>query len=249
MAAEKDFRPHRPYDAPLSIDDIRLVHSVTDPSTGETKEVIVDSMEFRPRAVRAAESDDKAHIRIPAGKSYPIFEDGVQMGKTEVKDETQILDGYRLQMVRYIPGLNVEIKSVQKSHDEKAFEEPYHDDDTLLIQTEEETFVPPLTTTPMPASVIDELRNKYSRFRTRHDEEYLQAWAEKARRREVAMERRERTMRTPLTELRDRRVLVSREAEAERELSDDVLAKIGEAMARSEMKRRQAETLRKELAA
>jgi large subunit ribosomal protein L24 len=247
MAAEKDYRPHRPYDAPLPIDDIRLVHSITDPATGETKEVIVDSMEFRPRAVRAADSDDKAYIRIPAGKTYPIFEDGVQTGETEVRDETQVLEGYRLRMVRYIPGLDVEINSVEKSRDEDAFEEPYNDDDTLLIQTEEETFVPPLTTTPMPASVIDELRNKYSRFRTRHEDEYLQARADQVREKEVAMEKRERMMRTPLTELSDRRAKVSREIEDERELGEDVLAKIGEAMVRSEMKRAEAWRQRREV--
>ena len=45
--------------------------------------------------------------------------------------------------------------------------------DTLRKQTEEETFLPTLLGPPMPMDVIDELRNRFGKHRTRHDEEYI----------------------------------------------------------------------------
>lgn len=45
--------------------------------------------------------------------------------------------------------------------------------DTSRVDVEASTFVASLGEPPMPSTVIDELRNKYSKFRTRHDPEYL----------------------------------------------------------------------------
>jgi large subunit ribosomal protein L24 len=231
MAAEKDYRPIRPYDAPLKMDDVRLVHSVTDPKTGETREVIVDSMEARRRIVVGTEDNS---VRVQAGKSLPIYEDGKVVAYTEAKDHAYRLRGYKQETVRIIPGLETEIVKVvdERALEDEAYEEPYYDDDTLLITVEEETFVPPLTTTPMPGSVIDELRSKYSKLRTRHDDEYLEARAEKDIEKEVVMEKRERLMRTPQQELRERRDALIKEEVEKRELSGNALLKIGKAMAK-----------------
>ena len=49
-----------------------------------------------------------------------------------------------------------------------------NDSDTLRITVDDVTFIPTLTRPPMPPSVLDELRNKYSKFRDRHDPEYLE---------------------------------------------------------------------------
>ncbi|KAK3050454.1 hypothetical protein LTR09_008365 [Extremus antarcticus] len=103
-----------------------------------------------------------------------------------------------------------------------------HDDDTPRITVDEMTFRPYLLYPPMPTSVIDELRNKYSKFRTRHTWEYEQ-------KREADAERDERrsqlgkTMRTPLQELAELRV--RQKAAEDRQLSDEQLEKIGEVMA------------------
>ena len=70
---------------------------------------------------------------------------------------------------RIIPGLEVEVPWPKE-------EEPEHEDtdsDTLRMTVDERTFEPVLNELPMPASVIDELRGKYSRFRTRHEPEYI----------------------------------------------------------------------------
>ncbi|KAJ5550627.1 hypothetical protein N7535_001428 [Penicillium sp. DV-2018c] len=72
---------------------------------------------------------------------------------------------------RYVSGMDIEIPWPLE-------EEPVIKDgemDTTRMAAETVTFTPTLAQPPMPSSVIDELRNKYSRFRTRHDPEYLKA--------------------------------------------------------------------------
>lgn len=55
--------------------------------------------------------------------------------------------------------------------------------DTLRFEVEDKTWIPTLLRAPMPASVVDELRNKYSRYRTRHEPAYQAALDEKQRER------------------------------------------------------------------
>jgi len=70
---------------------------------------------------------------------------------------------------RYIAGLDIEIPW--------PAEEPPHAEvaecDTRGNEVADVSWVPSMDETPFPSSVIDELRNKYSRFRTRHDPEYV----------------------------------------------------------------------------
>jgi large subunit ribosomal protein L24 len=133
---------------------------------------------------------------------------------------------------RYIPLTERRINTFKaKKDDDDEVDDPYNDDDTLLIQTEEPTFIPPLTSTPMPSSVIDELRGKYSAFRIRHTDEYLEDKAKTLQKSERRMQTMERGMKTPMAELRERRKQLAQEEEMKRELSDEVLSKIGMAMA------------------
>lgn len=108
-----------------------------------------------------------------------------------------------------------------------------HPDDTLRISVEEETFRPYLMNPPMPLSVVDELRSKYSKFRTRHDWEFVQ----KMEARDAREEKRKgliKTVRTPLQELADMRA--KQKAAAERELTDEQMAKIGEVISNERSK-------------
>ncbi len=132
----------------------------------------------------------------------------------------------RKNWTRFIPGLNVVIpwpKIEAKQHKD-------YDSDTLRIDVEARTFVPTLLKPPMPLTVIDELRNKYSIFRTRHDEEYIQKKMqedeEKEAKKRMAME-----MMTPLKEQRkvERKLL---RAKGRPKLTEEMLAKIGEVMAK-----------------
>ncbi|KXT10040.1 hypothetical protein AC579_8657 [Pseudocercospora musae] len=104
-----------------------------------------------------------------------------------------------------------------------------YDDDTVRMIVEERTFRPNLISPPMPLSVIDELRGRYSRFRTRHEYEYVQK-KEAQDAKEEARKGLIKTMRTPLQELAELRERKKKE-EGERELTDEQLARIGEVIA------------------
>jgi large subunit ribosomal protein L24 len=120
-------------------------------------------------------------------------------------------------------------------------EEEDHEDDTLRISVEEETFRPHLMFPPMPTSVIDELRSKYSKFRTRHDIEFVQKMEAK----DAREEKRKgliKTVRTPLQELADMRA--KQKAAAERQLTDEQLAKIGEVISAERVKAMQGLSLK-----
>lgn len=136
-------------------------------------------------------------------------------------------DGHKYE--RYIPGTNTVIPWPVAAETE----EQSYDADTAIISVEETSFRPYLLAAPMPVSVIDELRGKYSKHRTRHDADYVeQKEAEVAR-----MGRRKglgKTMRTPLQELAE--VRAKQKKAAERELSDAQLAKIGEVIEREQTK-------------
>ncbi|KAF7186372.1 hypothetical protein HII31_12303 [Pseudocercospora fuligena] len=111
---------------------------------------------------------------------------------------------------------------------EKGGDPPDYDDDTVRMSVEERTFRPNLIRSPMPLSVIDELRGRYSRFRTRHEYEYVQ----KKEAEDAKVEARKgliKNMRTPLQELAELRE--RKKKEEERELSDEQLARIGEVIA------------------
>lgn len=130
---------------------------------------------------------------------------------------------------RFIPGTNTVIPWPETSEQEDI----EYDTDTPRMTVEDRTFRPYLLAAPMPISVIDELRNKYSKFRTRHDAEYVEKKEAEAER----VEKRKdlgKTMRTPLQELAELRA--RQKKEAERELSDEQLAKIGEVIEREEKK-------------
>lgn len=56
--------------------------------------------------------------------------------------------------------------------EDKSSETQDRDADTLGFEVSKESFHPTLLSAPMPETVIDELRNQYSSFRTHHTEEY-----------------------------------------------------------------------------
>ncbi|KAL1884314.1 hypothetical protein VTK73DRAFT_8 [Phialemonium thermophilum] len=128
---------------------------------------------------------------------------------------------------RIIPGLNIEIPWPEE--EPEKFQD--YAVDSLRIDVEEKTFVPTLLRPPMPDTVINELRNQYSKFRTRHTDEYIVRKeleeAEKRARHETV-----KIMRTPLQEYNvQQREL--RRSRGQPELSDEMLEKIGEVMARN----------------
>lgn len=126
---------------------------------------------------------------------------------------------------RMIPGLNIKIPWPHK-------EPKQHKDgpsDTLRMEVEQRSFVPTLLRPPMPSSVIDELRNKYSKFRTRHDPEFI----ELKEKEEAEIQEKKlliKKMRTPLSEA-NRKARKERKAKGKGKLTKPMLEKIGEVIA------------------
>lgn len=132
---------------------------------------------------------------------------------------------------RLVPGLNVKIPWPPKT--EPVYQD--HDIDTLRIDVEERTFVPTLLRPPMPEAVIDELRNKYSKFRTRHTPEYIakieqQEAEKKARKKSVD------SMLLPLQQY-NRKLREIRRERGQPALTDEMLEKIGAVIVRNKERR------------
>jgi large subunit ribosomal protein L24 len=126
---------------------------------------------------------------------------------------------------RIIPGLNISVpwpKVEPKEHKDYAV-------DTLRVDVETKTFVPTLLRPPMPSTVIDELRNKYSIFRTRHEPEYIAAKTKEDELKEQKKKLAEE-MRTPLKEI-NRKLRKMRKAKGKGELTLDMLEKLGQIIA------------------
>ncbi|KAL7269593.1 hypothetical protein RUND412_007731 [Rhizina undulata] len=137
---------------------------------------------------------------------------------------------------RYIAGTNTVIpwpKSEPKTHQDQPA-------DTRIMDVETVTYVPTLLKPPFPVEVMDELRGKYSRFRTRHDDEYVER---KTKEEEEKRRLREARVRTPLQEL-NRKERRERKERGWPEFEEGVLERIGRVMA--ERKPELLEALRKE---
>lgn len=173
----------------IPISAIRLVHPITDPETGVTRDVIIRSLRH-------------ANIRRD------------QLTKSTEWD-------------RYVPGLNVIIPWPEKADPEEV----HHAGDTARKDAAEATFIPTLLRPPMPHTLINELRNQYSRFRTRHEPWYLekkQAEADMAKEQKKAVA----TMLTPLEEFNRRQRELKRSV-GQPVLTEAMMEKIGAVIAKN----------------
>lgn len=126
---------------------------------------------------------------------------------------------------RVVPGINVVIPWPEV----KAPEYQTYAGDTVRENVENRSFYYNLLSPPMPDQVLDELRNKYSKFRTRHEDWYIrkkeaEEAADKAREESVL------SMQTPLEEYHAMQREI-RAARGEPELTDEMLEKLGSVMA------------------
>ncbi|MCJ1426248.1 hypothetical protein MMC29_004151 [Sticta canariensis] len=146
-----------------------------------------------------------------------------KLERTPSYERKQGLDG------RYIADTDPEIY-IPFPKQEKEEEPPEHQIDTLRIEVEQKTWSPTLFGPPMPPSVIDELRNKYSIFRDRHDESWVRAREKRAAERAKAAIEKEELMMTPLEELKRLKKL-EKSKTMEEPLNREILMGIGELMA------------------
>lgn len=134
---------------------------------------------------------------------------------------------------RYIAGLEP-ITHIPFPEQPKPEYQDY-DIDTLRIQVEHNTWIPTLLEPPMPKTVIDELRNKYSVFRTRHDDAFVQKKEAQFARQQNMRRKRIEMMRTPMQEFnRDQRA--ERRKLGRQPVDEETMKRIGEIMARNGVK-------------
>lgn len=113
--------------------------------------------------------------------------------------------------------------------------QPEHKDqeeDTLRIEVDERTWIPTLLGPPMPETVIDELRNKYSVFRDRHDDEFIQKKVEAHARSEAWRKKKAEMMVTPLQEFHRKQRAEKRKL-GWAPLDQETMKRIGQVMARN----------------
>jgi len=183
-ADDGDKRPVRSLPKPVPLTSVRLVYPLTNPETGETRDVIIKKL------VNSRVWHDR------------------HAGTTKWS--------------RVIPGLDIVVPWPKK--EPKEYKD--HASDTLRLDVEIKSFVPTLLRPPMPGSVIDELRNKFSIFRTRHDPEYIEKKMAEDKEKEAKKKFAEE-MRSPLKEL-NRKERKLRKAKGKGKLTKEMLEKIGE---------------------
>lgn len=171
----------------LPMKDVKLVFPLQDPTTGVTRDTIIDQL--------------------------------VDVGRAWDRHKREYTDGERV-----IAGTNIIIPWPEKvDPEEQDFEA-----DTRSDLVDQVTFRPQLLTAPMPLKLIDELRNKYSRFRVRHTYDFVRGIEEKAAQ-ELRRKDLIKTMQTPLQEVAELRAKMKRENR--QELTNDQISLIREVMA------------------
>ncbi|KAK4102659.1 hypothetical protein N658DRAFT_515309 [Parathielavia hyrcaniae] len=181
----------------IPISAIRLVHPLTDPVTGVTRDVII--RELKP------------------------------VGITHDRPTRKVFFG------RMVPGPNVRIPWPKRA----PREWPDHPVDTLRLEVEERTFVPTLLRPPVPEKVLDELRNKYSKFRTRHTPEYVaEVEARETEKKARQKGARAGEMLLPVQEY-NRKMREVRRQRGQPVLSEEMLERIGDVIASNKMARSQ----------
>jgi large subunit ribosomal protein L24 len=192
-----------------------------------------DKTPFRPYSLPVPLSEVRLVARLPHPETG-IERDVVinELAKGSIRDPKPYYDKSRDKSTkgRYIAGL---VPRTFIPWPKKATEEwDDNDSDTLRLDVEEATFTPTLHEPPMPMSIIDELRNKYSKFRTRHDDEYVEKVKAQDRTKRENKEMLKLKMVTPMQELKLKEKAL-KDAEGTPQLSKELLASIGQVMAKN----------------
>ena len=196
---EQDKRAIRSVEQPVPFSWILLVTQLKNEDTGLLEDVICEKVETTKPMYEKHPTGTKVHFRR----------------FITMEDSSKIFIPY--------PGQGPKgRKERQDAEEEKTKDTPA---DTLRMEVEQKTFVPTLLRPPMPNSVIDELRNKYSIFRTRHDPEYIEKKLKEDKEKEekkklIAM------MRTPVKEI-NRLEKKMKKAKGKGKLTAEMLERIG----------------------
>ncbi|KAL1635483.1 hypothetical protein SLS58_010240 [Diplodia intermedia] len=246
-------------------DRVVILKGIDKGKIGELREVDEETRTVRVKGLNLADVFIPEYMRQNEGDKTPIrtielklpFEEvrlvwALRDKKTGVKRDVVLNEVVRKKAgiskygfdtyTRYVPGTNLSLPFPEMGTP-PAEDQPA---DTLRILSEEVTFVPTLLRPPMPESVIDELRNKYSYFRDRHDPEYVErklAEDEAEKQKELLSKK----MMTPLKEMHARQRRENR-AKGRQPLPDEALARIGELVAVHRASKRAAKNKSKQAA-
>lgn len=207
----------------------------------ENDTCIVDGMNkmpmFVPEMFRRGDLDGTAVVWREEPVKYkdlrlvhPVIDQNTNKWKDAVVAEIEMssvrydkLDEGKPKWTRYVKGTNIEIPWPEVKEEE--FKD--RDGDTRIMDVETKTYVPTLLMPPFPESVVDELRGKFSKFRKRHEPEYV-ALVEQ---REALKNGNGLVMRkTPVQEL-NKLAREKRKALGRPEMSEETLELIGRVMA------------------
>lgn len=166
------------------------------------------------------------------GSYRDVIVDKVELKWPRRSDDTEVW-GRRSEDAkpnRYIPGISMEIPWPEMDEPEDEIK----DSDTYRMEVEEISSRTTLLSWPMPPTVIDELRNKYSKFRTRHNRDYeeMKIAQDQAEEKRKLMSR---SVMTPMMELIEKNK--AERAERLKDLTEEQLATIGEVMAQGRSRR------------
>ncbi|KAG0652417.1 hypothetical protein D0Z07_1023 [Hyphodiscus hymeniophilus] len=200
---EQDKRPIRSMEQPVPYSWIRLVIQLRNSETGLLEDVICEKVETTK----------------PYYEKRPNGTKAVCSRFITMPDSSRIYIDY--------PGRSEKARKERKAEEEEKYKDT--PSDTLRMEVEQKSFVPTLLRPPMPSSVIDELRNKYSIFRTRHDAEYIE---KKLKEDEEKNEKKKLVakMRTPIKEI-NRLEKKMKKAKGKGKLTEEMLERIGKVIA------------------
>lgn len=246
LVTDPDKTPTRTIEFPIPLSSVRLVRPIHDPITGQTKDTIIASLAPIPNCPTNSLAGilEIRKARALAKQQNKLAE---QLSNTEIEnedDDDNILDEtlsthtpknknkrMAIHVRRFITNTST---LIPRPRQPKRPEQQTYPSDTPTETVEARTWIPTLRVEPQPGTLIDELRNKYSKFRDRHDPEYVKHHEQKAAREERRAERKRGVMRSPMEEFRVLRERERRVEGKERQViepSSELLEGIGRLMA------------------
>ncbi|KAE9984509.1 hypothetical protein BLS_002211 [Venturia inaequalis] len=221
--------------------------------TWTTKEFILDHVDLRKRLVPSRLHDsvrilpkilrDPTYELDAATRENEHLQEALEIiqNEPETYAKGKLIHGYKWEEIRVIPGTSIEVADLTKDDAEvdPSWEEGFNPDaevysgDTIQYDVEIETYTPQLTKPSFPPSVLSELQIFNSRNApiSRIKPSILSNREAKFAQLEAQKILREEKMKTPLQEIKERRLEIEKQVLEERRLSDDELyAKLGAAM-------------------
>lgn len=170
LPSQPDKPINRSVPLPIPLSSIRLVHPIPDPKTHIKSDTVITRLIPLPSEKKA-----EIHAQFSAG--------AITHSEMRNRLRSRTIPGSLAKLGHWLE-IPLPKAELQRQHSGA----PEYADDTVRFHVEERSWTPTLLRAPMPGGVIDELRGKYSRFRTRHEVGYQVALENRARRKKEYQE-------------------------------------------------------------